>query len=611
MARGRAGLVLELRDGGACGGCEADCAIFTLGGEAGRGEKRLSPAEVPAGSGFVEIPLNTRGWPGACLEVLETATEDFVAFRRAGDLSSAEPLAALASQTNSFAAARQIAWSGWRDTVLHRHPFRALQAGEVSAVEAPHSTLIVMRRDMLVRFGVPRALTSGAALMQLYSKAAAAGMQSLVLGDGGPLTQEPAMQLEDFEFALRQPRGLSPAPPESARGNVAWSPGHRREFRGKPRVLVVSPYLPFPLSHGGAVRIYNLCRALAEEVDFVLACFREKNETVPLHGASRDLPRGLRRGYRRETRRCPRARAGGGYRNSAMAALVGRLSANRGVDLVQLEYTQMAEYRGYAGSVPTILVEHDITFTLHRQLATDQYRLWVDFEREALQCVDAVWTMSEEDRLLALDHGASARSTMVVPNGVDLNRFRPEPRQGTGPRILFVGSFRHLPNLLAFRALRDTIMPAVWRSVPETTLHVIAGPNPAPMTGLDPRIVIDGFVEDVRPAYRECDVAVVPLAVSAGTNIKVLEAMACGRPVVSTAVGCQGLGLRDETDLPIREIGPEFANAIVQLLSDAGLRRRLGNRARETAERRFGWDRILKGSPSLLHNASRYAAAHG
>src|SRR5258707_537333 len=80
--------------------------------------------------------------------------------------------------------------------------------------------------------------------------------------------------------------------PYALRGNLAWSPSHRLAFRGNLRVLVVSPYLPFPLSHGGAVRIYNLCRARVGRVDFVLACFREANETVcyeQLHEVFREI----------------------------------------------------------------------------------------------------------------------------------------------------------------------------------------------------------------------------------------------------------------------------------------------------------------------------------
>ena len=87
---------------------------------------------------------------------------------------------------------------------------------------------------------------------------------------------------------------------------------------------------------------------------------------------------------------------------------------------------------------------------------------------------------------------------------------------------------------------------------------------------LDPRIEIHGFVEDLRPLYARASIVVVPLEVSAGTNIKVLEAMACGKPVVTTPVGCAGLGLEDDRDIFIRSDWDGFAAAVCRLAEDGG-----------------------------------------
>ena len=109
---------------------------------------------------------------------------------------------------------------------------------------------------------------------------------------------------------------------------------------------------------------------------------------------------------------------------------------------------------------------------------------------------------------------------------------------------------------------------------------------------LDPRIIVHGFVEDFAPLYRDCQLVVVPLPVSAGTNVKVMEALASERAVVSTPVGCVGLGLEDGKDVLVRDLGPEFAAAILELAADAGKRRTIAKHGRETVEARFGWDSI-------------------
>jgi len=580
---------------------------------------RLDKAEENA---WIEVDMPLRGWPRrAVLAAAMRSDAEFIVFRRPGEQGSPASLIALARDTNAFAVAKQSAYSAWRETAVHKHPFRRLQPGEVSEVFAPFSSLLAIRRATLLRLGVPRALTYGGALSMLFWKASAAGLRNLVLGHEGTVTDEPGMALEDAELGLRltvSPRfaKLRPARPLRYRGNVAWSPSHSQVFRGKPRVLVVSPYLPFPLSHGGAVRIYNLCRALAGRVDFVLASFHEANEKVcydDLHEVFREVyvvdvdekPR-----LKRDELEIPAQVAE--YRNAAMSDLIRNLcTVERRIDLVQLEYTQMAEYRDATGAVPTILVEHDITFTLYKQLAEfnglaethREFVRWREFERAALQCSNIVWTMSAEERSVALDHGAARARTRVVPNGVDIRRFKPAPKPEGPPVVLFVGSFRHLPNLLAFEALRTLIMPEVWRECPDAALHVIAGPQhekAAELAGktallaAHSHIVIDGFVSDVRPAYRDADVVAVSLPLSAGTNIKLLEAMACGRAIVGTLSGCRGLDLTSGVELIVAELDASFAAGIITLLRDENLRTHMAAEARRTAERRFGWHAIAE-----------------
>ena len=585
----------------------------------GRQRSRILPPDQPSSESFVEIVIPSRGWPRRkIMRTLKRSDAEYLVLRWRYETSGPGEIQSLirtAARTGAFAVARQMAWSAWHRQIVTRHPFRRLQCGEASEVFAPFSSLLVLRRITVKSLGLPHALTYGGALTMLFWKASAAGMRSIALGHEGRVTDEPAMALEDAILTVRlllspSLAALGSLRPSRFRGNIAWSLEHRRNFRGKPRVLVVSPYLPFPLSHGGAVRIWNLCQTLADRVDFVLACFRESNETVDyehLHEVFREVYI-VDQDQVHGDPSVPIQVAE--YRNSAMSDLIRSLCLSRRVDVVQLEYTQLAGYRDDTGAVPVILVEHDITFTLYRQLSDRsgtpeslrEYQRWLDFEREALQCSNMVWTMSEEDRAVALGFGATRDRTAVIPNGVDLRRYSPCPAPAGPPVILFVGSLRHLPNLLAFEALRESVMPAVWREFPEAVLHVIAGPDHERAAAVarkkhllqpDPRIRVEGFVPDVRCAYAGATVVAIPLPVSAGTNIKVMEAMACGRAVVSTPVGCRGLDLESGREVIIASL-ENFAVALNELLRKPGLQAALAAEARRTAERRFGWDTIAR-----------------
>jgi glycosyltransferase involved in cell wall biosynthesis len=164
--------------------------------------------------------------------------------------------------------------------------------------------------------------------------------------------------------------------------------------------------------------------------------------------------------------------------------------------------------------------------------------------------------------------------------------------------VFYVGSFRHLPNIIGFERLCGEIMPRVWGKAPDTRLRVVAGPEherywrqfgrTKDLRGLDPRIAVHGFVEDLRPLYERAAVVAVPLELSAGTNIKVLEAMACAKTIVSTPVGCAGLDLKDGYDIAIRGDWETFSDALCELLPGSSL----GERARRTAENHFSWSAI-------------------
>ncbi len=359
----------------------------------------------------------------------------------------------------------------------------------------------------------------------------------------------------------------------------------------RPRVGILSPYFPYPLSHGGAVRIYNLMREASKHFDLFLFAFAENPQPADVahmmeftaRAVLMELPR-----YREPRWASLEPPDVCEYESPVLRRLIAEWRETYGLELVQVEYTYLASYRG------DVLVEHDVTWDLYEQIHRRERTLsswwnlyrWRRYESSVLAGYRRIVAMSEKDRLL-LNHPA----VRVIGNGVDLDRFMPSPEE-PGARLLFVGSFRHFPNVLAYRFFVERVWPKLSAHVPGVSLTVIAGPDPhlywsAPPP--DPRIVVHALVRDVRPLYEAANVIVVPTTVSAGTNLKVLEAMAMERAVVSTPSGCDGLGLEHARNIWIASEPNDFGAAIELLLSDAALRAGIARNARHVAEERYGW----------------------
>jgi glycosyltransferase involved in cell wall biosynthesis len=374
------------------------------------------------------------------------------------------------------------------------------------------------------------------------------------------------------------------------------------------RVAVLSPYFPYPLAHGGAVRIFNLLREMAREFDVELLAFTDSHpvDAAPvLEFCARVIV--VEKPRYREPRWSsllpPEVHE---FRSPAMRRAIAEERRWFGFTTLQVEYTQLAEYGGDA------LVEHDVTFDLFGQIRRREPSLaawwdwfrWHRFETRALRHYRRVVVMSKKDSELL---GANIPCT-VLENGVDLERFQPQPEQ-PGQRLLFIGSFRHFPNVSAYRFFTDSVWPLLRERFPEMTLTVVCGPEhlsywraftDSPEPAADPRIRMLGFVADVRPLYIEANLVIVPTTVSAGTNVKVLEAMAMQRAVVSTPSGCAGLGLEHGASVWEAETPEAFAAGIAALIADPERRLQMAQAAYSEARRHFDWQAIGQRQRDLL-----------
>jgi glycosyltransferase involved in cell wall biosynthesis len=361
------------------------------------------------------------------------------------------------------------------------------------------------------------------------------------------------------------------------------------------------------------VRMFNLMRRAATDYDHVLICFSANPDTPPpelLAICAEVVLVRLTGSHSRPSTHRPDVVEE--FDSPAFHAALHQTVRKWRPKLAQLEFTQMAQYAADCAPVPAVLAEHDITFDLYEQLLSlnedwelrRQLDRWRKFETRAWQTVNRVVTMSEKDRQLVPGNRA-----VTLANGVDLKRFQPAGGEPEPRRLLFIGSFAHLPNVLALEFFVKRVWPLLDAMAP--ALHVIAGmrheyfldfyKDRANVDLRRPRIEVEGFVADVRPAYLRAAIVIAPLLASAGTNIKILEAMAMGKAIVSTTAGINGLDL-DPGAVIVTDSAEQMASAILELFKNASHRRELESRARQSVELRFDWDSIARQQKQLYQS---------
>jgi glycosyltransferase involved in cell wall biosynthesis len=314
-------------------------------------------------------------------------------------------------------------------------------------------------------------------------------------------------------------------------------------------------------------------------------------------------------------------------------ALLAEWLAATAYDVVQVEGIEMAQY-GLA--VPfrrrplVVFDDHNAEYVLQqRAFETDvclparwvgaAYSLiqWQKLRRyEARVCraahrVVAV-SMADADALRRLAPGLEVT---VVPNGVDLEYYSPGVQPSTAgltslassPYLVFTGKMDFRPNVDAAVWLCGHVLPRIWQTAPEVKLALV-GRDPSPAVqalAADERVVVTGYVADVRPYIGGAAAYVVPLRVGGGTRLKVLEAMAMGQAIVSTRLGCEGIDATDGRELVLADTVEDFGRQVLALLEDLPRRRALGIAARRLVEERYDWRIIVPGLEEVYQDRAQ------
>ena len=301
------------------------------------------------------------------------------------------------------------------------------------------------------------------------------------------------------------------------------------------------------------------------------------------------------------------------YESAAMLRKIVELERRNCFDFIVCDFLAPAANVPRNLASPTILFQHNVEAMIwkrHYEIQTNlikkvylynQWQKMRSFEQHMCRDFDCVIGVSAEDReQMKRDYGA--QTVFDVPTGVDTDYFQPRGVQPSAHSMVFTGSMDWLPNEDAIKYFMGAIMPLIKKKVPDATLTVV-GRNPPPalveLSNEDPSLIITGRVEDVRPYIEESAAYIVPLRIGGGTRLKIFEAMAMERAVVSTTVGAEGLPVSNGIELLVADEPAAFANAVITLLTNSSYAVQLGQRAASIVRQNHGWRQVTESFVSI------------
>jgi len=392
------------------------------------------------------------------------------------------------------------------------------------------------------------------------------------------------------------------------------------------KVLFLTPQVPYPPQQGAALRNWGLISGLAARHDMAILSFLSPGQSLepadPLQSAARietvPLPARTLRDRLRSMLTTRQPDMALRLVSESYARRLADWLAREPFDVVHIGGIEMAPYLGIVNSAQprpvTVFDDLNCEYLLQRRaFLTDlgtparwagaaysfvQWRRLYRYEAQVCRHADRVLAVSDADAA-ALRDLVPGLDVTVVPNGVDTQAYVPgifdTELQIPKDALVFTGTMDFRPNVDAVLWFAQKVLPLVRAQVPEVSFFVVGQRPHRRLDCLrrDPAVKLTGWVEDVHPYIAQAAVYVAPLRIGGGTRLKLLEAMAMGKPVVATRLGAEGYPVTDERELLLADTPADFAAAVVRLLRETERQAALGQAARAFVEEYYDWRIIV------------------
>jgi len=285
-------------------------------------------------------------------------------------------------------------------------------------------------------------------------------------------------------------------------------------------------------------------------------------------------------------------------------------------DVIVCDFVFAAGVIPWDFATPKVLFTHNVEAAIwrrHYEVATNpiwkaisrrEWRKMEAAELRYLRLAEHVLTVSEKDRDTFAAFLDPAKLTAIL-TGVDVDYFHPLPIEETQNSLVFTGSMDWLPNEDAILYFADAILPLIKQHSPDLSLEVVGRSPSRKLRALaesEKSIRLTGWVDDIRPFIARGSICIVPLRIGGGTRLKIFEAMAMGKAVVSTSVGAEGLPVRSGENIALADSPKDFADSVTALLRDPAERKRLGTAARTLVQEKYSWPKVAEGFARILQD---------
>lgn len=382
------------------------------------------------------------------------------------------------------------------------------------------------------------------------------------------------------------------------------------------KILMLTPYLPYPLHSGGQIRSYNLIKNLSQKHQITLFSFiRSQKELI--HIAELEKYCAKVKVFKRRQAWDPR--------NILISALTPypflvaiylsksvknaiRQELTQNYDLIHAETFYVMPNLPKPTNIPMLLVEQTIEYMVYQRFVEDfkffllkpllyfdvlKIKLW---EKYFWQKATRLAAMSQSDKQI-MAASVKDRKVDVVANGVDIQYFAKSNQSSSlAQTILFVGNFKWLPNKDAAKFLVTDIWPKIHQQLPQAQLWIV-GRNPTQEIlnlSNQAKVTVSGQVNDIREAFKKASVLLAPIRNGRGTKYKVLEAMASQVPVVTTRLGIEGIAAVNLSSVMIAETADGLADKTIQVLTDKNLAEKLAANGKKLVYNQYNWQAISK-----------------